>query len=71
MHVPPENDRPGQPREHEGSRIGLCADCRFIRVVQSARGSKFYFCERSATDPTFPKYPRLPVLLCRGYEEKI
>ena len=41
-----------------------------MRVVQSARGSKFYLCERSATDPTFPKYPRLPVLQCRGYEKK-
>jgi hypothetical protein len=26
-------------------------------------------CERSLTDPSFPRYPRLPVLTCRGYEE--
>ncbi len=25
-------------------------------------------CERSLTDPSFPRYPRLPVLSCRGYE---
>ena len=25
-------------------------------------------CERSKTDPSFPKYPRVPVLECRGYE---
>jgi hypothetical protein len=65
-----DNDRPGQDRDHERSGIGLCADCRFMRVVESARRSKFYLCERSATDPTFPKYPRLPVLQCRGYEQK-
>lgn len=25
-------------------------------------------CELSKTDPRFPKYPRLPVLACPGYE---
>jgi len=25
-------------------------------------------CERSLSDPSFPRYPRLPVLECRGYE---
>jgi hypothetical protein len=24
-------------------------------------------CERSKTDPSYPKYPRLPVEECRGY----
>jgi hypothetical protein len=47
---------------------GLCADCRFVRRMKSDRGSTFYFCERSASDPAFPKYPRLPVLRCAGYE---
>ncbi|MGA9980503.1 MAG: hypothetical protein WBQ08_17925 [Candidatus Sulfotelmatobacter sp.] len=70
MRVPLDNDRAGQDRVRERSRIGLCADCRFVRVVESDRGSQFYLCERSATDPTFPKYPRLPVLQCRGYEKK-
>ena len=27
-------------------------------------------CERSKTDPSFPKYPRVPVLECRGYERR-
>ena len=48
--------------------IGLCADCRFMRLIESDRGSTFYLCERSGTDPSFPKYPRLPVLRCGGYE---
>ncbi|MFZ0958144.1 MAG: hypothetical protein WAN60_17505 [Candidatus Sulfotelmatobacter sp.] len=65
-----DNNRVSQDRESAGSRVGLCTDCHFMRVVESARGSKFYLCGRSATDPTFPKYPRLPVLQCRGYEQK-
>jgi hypothetical protein len=36
-------------------------------VVRNTRGSVFSMCERSKTDPAFPKYPPLPVLECRGY----
>jgi hypothetical protein len=66
----PNND-PNNDRDDARRRIGLCADCRFMRLIESARGSRFYLCERSATDPTFPKYPRLPVLQCRGYESTV
>ncbi len=64
------NDTTSQDRERERRRVGMCADCRFMRLLESARGSKFYLCERSTTDPTYPKYPRLPVPQCRGYERK-
>jgi len=50
------------------SRAGLCAECHFMRLIESDRGSIFFFCSRSANDPAFPKYPRLPVLQCQGYE---
>jgi len=50
---------------------GLCEGCRHRRVVTSARGSRFLLCERSKTDPAFPKYPRLPVLRCSGFEEEL
>ncbi len=49
---------------------GLCGGCRFMRQITSDRGSTFYQCQLSATDPEFPKYPRLPVIRCRGYERK-
>jgi len=52
-------------------RIGLCARCRFMRQMKSDRGATFYLCQRSATDAAFPKYPRLPVLQCGGYEPQI
>jgi hypothetical protein len=28
----------------------------------------FWLCARSADDPRFAKYPRLPVLRCPGFE---
>jgi hypothetical protein len=37
------------------------------RIVKSAK-SAFYLCQRSLTDDRFPKYPRLPVVRCVGYE---
>jgi len=49
-------------------KIGLCADCRFMKKMESDRGSIFYMCQLSATDPSYPKYPRLPVLQCAGYD---
>ncbi|OLB33365.1 MAG: hypothetical protein AUH13_01185 [Acidobacteria bacterium 13_2_20CM_58_27] len=52
------------------ANAGLCADCIHARSVQSDRGSTFLFCELSARDPKFPKYPRLPVLSCEGYRKK-
>lgn len=46
---------------------GLCGVCRHARVVETGRSS-FYLCERSFTDPRFPKYPPLPVVACVGFE---
>lgn len=48
--------------------IGLCAVCRHVRIVQTRTGSRFFLCQRSYTDPAFPRYPRLPVLRCGGFE---
>jgi hypothetical protein len=59
------NENPEQERPY----AGLCADCRHMRRMRSDRGSTFYLCAKSATDPAFPKYPRLPVLQCPGYEQ--
>jgi len=48
--------------------FGLCSDCRYREMVRSTRGSEFVLCGYSSVDRSFPKYPRLPVLECRGYE---
>jgi hypothetical protein len=50
--------------------VGLCATCQHAAVIVSDRGSRFYRCERSKTDPRFPRYPPLPVLVCIGYDER-
>lgn len=50
-------------------KVGLCADCRHARRVESDRGSVFFLCELALTDPRFQKYPRLPVVTCEGYEK--
>ncbi len=47
---------------------GLCRRCRHLRVVQSAKGSTFFLCRRSAEDPRFRRYPPIPVLRCGGFE---
>jgi hypothetical protein len=49
---------------------GLCARCQHVRVIENRRGSRFLLCERSTEDPSFPRYPRLPVLQCRGFEPR-
>jgi hypothetical protein len=48
-------------------KAGLCDTCVHQKLIKNTRGSKFSMCERSKTDKSFPKYPRLPVLECRGY----
>jgi hypothetical protein len=51
-------------------RLGLCADCLHARLVESSKGSQFLLCQLSQSDPSFPKYPRLPILACAGYSPK-
>lgn len=52
-------------------RIGLCSTCTHARIVTSARGTRFYLCQLSATDPRYRKYPPLPVIHCEGFEPKL
>ena len=53
----------------EEERVGLCLNCLHGRRVVSAKASEFWRCAKADTDPRFPKYARLPVLKCDGYEE--
>ena len=50
------------------SEPGLCGACRYVRFIASGKGSRFVLCERSRSDAAFPRYPRLPVTACTGYE---
>jgi hypothetical protein len=50
---------------------GLCDSCRHRRLIRNTRGSVFSLCERSRTEPErYPRYPRLPVVRCDGYERR-
>jgi hypothetical protein len=40
------------------------------QVVRTTRGSVFSLCRRSREDPAYPRYPRLPVLRCPGFEPR-
>jgi hypothetical protein len=51
-------------------RAGLCDSCRHQKVIRNTRGSTFSMCERSKTDARYPKYPRLPVVECAGWERR-
>jgi hypothetical protein len=55
-------DRPPEPLP------GLCGACGHSRRIETARGSIFRLCERSATDPRFPRYPTLPVVECAVFK---
>lgn len=46
---------------------GLCRGCLHRQEIVPPKGSVYLLCRLGLTDPTFPKYPRLPVLECRGY----
>ncbi len=49
---------------------GLCDSCAHQRLIHNTRGSTFSLCERSRTEPEYPRYPRLPVRECPGWERR-
>jgi hypothetical protein len=51
-------------------KAGLCDTCEHQKLIKSGRGSEFSMCLRHRTDERFPKYPRIPVERCPGYERR-
>jgi hypothetical protein len=60
---PGGGDAPGGNRYPEA---GLCDTCTHAELKQTQR-SRFLRCALSDVDASFERYPRLPVLACRGY----
>ena len=54
--------------QHDAETVGLCFGCVHAKVIRSDRGSEFYLCKLSGAGSPFPKYPRLPIRGCKGYE---
>jgi hypothetical protein len=59
---------PASPSSPSNPSAGLCDSCRHQQVVRTTRGSSFSLCRRWKEDDRYPRYPRLPVLRCRGHE---
>jgi hypothetical protein len=56
--------------ESRPPKAGVCNSCVHQQLVPNTRGSVFSLCRRSRDEPErFPRYPRLPVMQCPGYEE--
>jgi hypothetical protein len=67
--VPPPS-RSSRPHSQAGPGAGLCDSCAHQQLVPNTRGSVFSLCLLSRTDPAYPRYPRLPVLECDGYQRR-
>ena len=52
-----------------GAPAGLCEACRHARLNETNRGTAYLRCTRAAWDGRLPRYPRLPVTECPGFEK--
>ena len=72
---PPE-PAPGEPRPEPadlawrklGAEPGLCVSCRHAKLNETRRGTAYVRCTRAVWDSRLPRYPRLPVADCAGFE---
>ena len=46
---------------------GLCGGCQWGRALANDRGSRFLRCGRADDDPSYARYPALPVRECPGF----
>ena len=55
----------------DDTHAGLCARCLHVRRTENDRGSVFYRCDYARVDPSYPKYPVLPVLRCAAFVKSV
>jgi hypothetical protein len=53
-----------------GAVPGLCETCRHAKLNQTRRGTVYLRCLRAEWDNSLPRYPRLPVSRCAGFERQ-
>jgi len=51
------------------TRVGLCERCQNAHRITSGKGSVFWRCREHDRDPSWRKYPQLPVLDCSRFIE--
>lgn len=65
-------DMPAEPPDTAwlklGAEPGLCADCRHAKLNETRRGTVYLRCTRAEWDGRLPRYPRLPVAQCVGFD---
>ena len=66
----PEEER--EPRGNDwsalGADAGCCSACAHAKVNVTRRGTAYLRCLRAAWDERLPRYPRLPVHGCPGFD---
>jgi propionyl-CoA synthetase len=53
-----------------GATPGLCGSCVYAKLNETNRGTAYLRCTRAGWDARLPRYPRLPVIECPGFEER-
>jgi hypothetical protein len=51
-----------------GADPGLCATCQHPKLNETRRGTVYLRCTRAEWDVALPRYPRLPVTRCTGFD---
>jgi len=51
-----------------GAEPGLCVACQHAKLNETRRGTAYLRCTRAAWDTRLPRYPRLPVTQCVGFD---
>ncbi len=47
----------------------LCAECTYLKVIRSDRGSEFWLCQKAKEVAHWPKYPHQPVIRCPHFQK--
>lgn len=47
-------------------RVGDCFGCSHSRTLKTKTGSAIFMCGRSEKEPSYPRYPALPLRGCLG-----
>jgi enoyl-CoA hydratase len=69
LRLPPA--QPSDPaRDKLGADPGLCGGCRHASLNQTRRGPAYLRCTRATWDSRLPRYPRLPVGDCPGFQPR-
>jgi hypothetical protein len=52
----------------EANTSSICFSCEHGNSIVSGKNSSFLQCRKHFADPSYPKYPLLPVFSCKGYQ---